>query len=125
LLYFISKIVARFEETEVPCFMKNASASGSSAKSQMLPSCFRFQLLSSKCFRFHKNSIASTASVSSFCFHIPGLNRSKNVPLLVVIHKRRPQSGREEVCPVRTFCGQEGEGCFFRCGHPHFLAQKS
>jgi len=32
--------------------------------------CFRFQLLFSKCFRFHKNL---TASTSSFCFrfHIP------------------------------------------------------
>jgi len=26
-------------------------------------------------------------------------------------------------CPVRTFCGQGG-GVFFRCGRPHFLAQK-
>jgi len=40
------------------CFMKNASASGSS-KSQMLPSSLR--LLSSKCFRFHKNFTASTS----------------------------------------------------------------
>ena len=31
---------------------------------------FRFQLLSSKCFRFHKKS---TASASSFHFHIPGM----------------------------------------------------
>jgi len=37
LLYFILKIVARLGEAEAPCFMKNASASGSS-KSQMLPS---------------------------------------------------------------------------------------
>jgi len=37
-----------------PYCMKNASTSGSS-KIQMLPLCFRFQLLSSKCFRFHKN----------------------------------------------------------------------
>jgi len=35
LLYFIPKIVARLEEAEAPCFMKNASAS---SKSQMLPS---------------------------------------------------------------------------------------
>ena len=34
---------------------------------------FRFQPLSSKCFRFHKKLPASTASTSSFCFHIPGL----------------------------------------------------
>jgi len=36
--------------------------------------CFRFQLLqllSSKCFRFHKNLTASTAFASSFRFHIP------------------------------------------------------
>jgi len=37
LLYFIPNIVASLEEAEAPCFMKNASASGSS-KSQMLPS---------------------------------------------------------------------------------------
>jgi len=37
LLFFISKIVARLEEAEAPCFMKNASAYGSS-KSQMLQS---------------------------------------------------------------------------------------
>jgi len=30
----------------------------------------------------------------------------------------------EEVCPVRTFFGQGGKG-FFRCGRPHFLAQKT
>jgi len=30
--------------------------------------CFRFQFLSSKCFRFYKNL---TASASSFRFHIP------------------------------------------------------
>jgi len=39
LLYFISKVVARLEEAEAPCFMKNASASGTS-KSQMLPASF-------------------------------------------------------------------------------------
>ena len=33
--------------------------------------CFRFQSLSSKCFHFHKNLTASTASASSFCFHNP------------------------------------------------------
>jgi len=34
--------------------------------------CFRFQLLSSKCFRFHKNLTAFTASASSFlaCVYI-------------------------------------------------------
>jgi len=37
LLYFIPKIVARLEEAEAPCFMKNASACGS-LKSQMLSS---------------------------------------------------------------------------------------
>jgi len=26
---------------------------------------------------------------------------------------------------VRTFCGQEGRGEFFKCGRPHFLAQKT
>jgi len=31
--------------------------------------CFRFQLLSSKCFRFHKKLTASTASVSLFMFY--------------------------------------------------------
>jgi len=36
LLYFTPKIVARLEEAEAPCFMKNASASDS-LKSQMLP----------------------------------------------------------------------------------------
>jgi len=36
LLYFIPKIVARLEEAEASCFMKNVSASGS-LKSQMLP----------------------------------------------------------------------------------------
>ena len=33
---------------------------------------FRFQPFSSECFRFHKNLTASTASASSFRFHIPG-----------------------------------------------------
>jgi len=36
-----------------PCFMKNASASGSS-RSKCFRACFRFQLISSKCFHFHK-----------------------------------------------------------------------
>jgi len=44
-------IVARLEEAEAPCFMKNASVSGSS-KSQMLPSLLSLPA-SSKCFRFH------------------------------------------------------------------------
>jgi len=35
------------------------------------------------------------------------------------VHKRRPQSGG---CPVRT---RRGGGRVFRCGRPHFLAQKS
>jgi len=38
LLYFISKIVAKIEEAEVPCFKKNASSTSGSSKSQMLPS---------------------------------------------------------------------------------------
>jgi len=57
LLYFISKIVARLEKAEAPCFMKNASASGSS-KSQMLPSSlpasfFKMLPLPQKFNRFH------------------------------------------------------------------------
>ena len=35
---------------------------------------FRFKSLSSKCFRFHKNLTASTASASSFRIHIPVCN---------------------------------------------------
>jgi len=64
LLYSISKIIARLEEAEAPCFIKNASGS---SKCQMLPVRFRFQLLSSKCvrFRFHKNLTAFTASASA------------------------------------------------------------
>ena len=34
---------------------------------------FRFQSLSSKCFRFHKKLTASTTSASTFLFYIPGL----------------------------------------------------
>ena len=34
---------------------------------------FRFQPLSSKCFRFHKKFTAFTASASSFRYNIPGL----------------------------------------------------
>jgi len=52
LLYFIPKIVARL--AEAPCFMKNASASGSS-KSQMLSSSLP---ASSKCFHLHKDLTA-------------------------------------------------------------------
>jgi len=40
----------------------------------------------------------------------------------VAVHKRRPQSGRIGVCPVRKFFGQVG---FFRCGRPYFLVKKS
>jgi len=40
------------------------------------------------------------------------------------VHKRRPQSGGERVCPVRIFLGQRGrEGS--SCGRPHFLAKKN
>jgi len=56
LLYFIPKIVARLEEAEAPCFMKNASAA-SSSKSQMLLSSLPASFL--KCFRFHKSLAAS------------------------------------------------------------------
>jgi len=38
--------------------------------------------------------------------------------VLGAVHKRCPQSGGEGGCPRRT----RGRG-FFRCGHPHFLAQ--
>jgi len=47
---FYLKDCSQLEEAEVPYYMKNAFASGSS-KSQML--WVRFQLLSSKCFCFH------------------------------------------------------------------------
>jgi len=75
LLYFISKIVARLEEEEAPCFMKNASASGSS-KSKMLPSLlplppasfFNVLPLPQKFNRFHH-----------FRFHIPGSIQTKVV----------------------------------------------
>jgi len=67
LLYFITKIVARLEEAEAPCFMKNASASGSS-KSQILlsslplpASFFKLLPLPQKFNRFHR-----------FRCHIPG-----------------------------------------------------
>jgi len=50
--------------TPALCFMKNTSTS-SSSKSQMLPSLLCFQLLSLKCFRFHKNVTASTSLVLS------------------------------------------------------------
>ena len=39
---------------------------------------FRFQSLSSKCFRFHKNLTASTASASCFRFHIPAQYETAN-----------------------------------------------
>jgi len=44
--------------------------------------CFHFQLLSLKCFRFRfqKNLTASTASASSFRFHIPVPYFKKNAP---------------------------------------------
>jgi len=38
--------------------------------------------------------------------------------MLKAVFKRHPQLGMREVCPVRTFCEQEG---FFRCGCSHFL----
>jgi len=40
--------------------------------------------------------------------------------ILGAVHKGLPKSG-EGGCPVRTFYGQRG---FFRCGRPHFFAQK-
>ena len=65
---------SRFENPEAPDFEKFASAS-SSFSALSLPNRFRFQPLLSKCFRFHKKLTASTASASSFRFHIPGLRR--------------------------------------------------
>jgi len=44
--------------------------------------------------------------------------------VLGAVHKRRPQSGGKGSCPVRAFFGQRG-GRLFRCGHPHFFAQKT
>jgi len=44
------------------------------------------------------------------------------VILLGAVHKRRPQS-RGRGCPVRTFFGLGGRR-LFRCGRPHFFAQK-
>jgi len=41
---------------------------------------------------------------------------------LGTVHKRRLQSGWGRGCPVRTFFGQ---GEVFKCGRPHFLAQKT
>jgi len=66
LLYFIPKFVDRLQEAEAPCFMKNASASGS-LKSQMLQSplpasFFKVLPLPQKFNRFR------------FCFYIPGAN---------------------------------------------------
>jgi len=65
MLYFIPKIVARLEEVEAPCFMKNASASGSSKRQMLLSSIplpasfFKVLSLLQKFNRFHR-------------FHIPG-----------------------------------------------------
>jgi len=46
---------------------------------------YRFQLLSSKCFRFYKNLTASTASASSFRFHIPDQNWMEYGPIFTVL----------------------------------------
>jgi len=64
LLYFIPKNVAKLEEAEAPCFMKNASLPGPQ-KVKCFRVRFRFQLLSSKCLRFHKNLTASTSCAST------------------------------------------------------------
>ena len=51
---------SRFENPEAPDFEKIASSS-SSFSALSLPNRFRFQPLSSKCFRFHKKLTASTS----------------------------------------------------------------
>jgi len=75
LLYFITKIASRLEEAEAQCFIKKMLPLPAPQKVKCFRVRFRFQHLSSKCFRFHKNLTASIASASSFpfCFHIPVL----------------------------------------------------
>jgi len=68
LLYFIPYIVARLEEAEAPCFMKNASGS---SKSQMLQSSLPVSFF--KVFPL---------SQKFNCFHIPG--RRTNVSTTVI-----------------------------------------
>jgi len=65
LLYFISKIAARLEEEEAPCFMENASVSGSS-KSQMLPSSLPASFF---------KGLSLPQKFNRFRFHIPATDQ--------------------------------------------------
>jgi len=70
LVYFISKIAARLEEAEAPCFMKNTTASGSS-KSQMLPSSLP---LPASFFKVLLHPLSQNFNrLHPFRFHIPDL----------------------------------------------------
>jgi len=44
--------------------------------------------------------------------------------MLRAVHKRRPQLGGEEICPVRTFCGQ-GRGGVLQMRTSAFWEQKN
>jgi len=68
--------------------------------------------------------------IISDTYSVTGLLTLPNMQYSMLTHslkglsiKKSPQSGKEGVCPVRNFSDKGGRG-FFRCGRPHFFAQK-